>query len=63
VVIQFGDLDDGNLIRAALGTISRARGMAQLASDTGMSRVGPYTAFSAEGNPNQAVKPKLELAW
>ena len=32
------DPGDGSLIRVALGTIARARGMSQLARDTGISR-------------------------
>lgn len=45
------DPGDGSLIRAALNDISRARGMSQLARDTGISREGLYRALSAEGNP------------
>lgn len=45
------DPGDGSLIRAALGDIARARGMAQLARDTGLSREGLYKALSPEGNP------------
>jgi probable addiction module antidote protein len=45
------DPGDGSLIRAALGDIARARGMAQLARDTGMSREGLYKALSKDGNP------------
>jgi probable addiction module antidote protein len=45
------DPGDGSLIRVALGMIARARGMSQLARDTGISREGLYQALSAEGNP------------
>lgn len=45
------DPGDGSLIRAALGDIARARGMTQLAHDTGLTREGLYKALSAEGNP------------
>ncbi len=45
------DPGDGSLIRAALGDIARARGMAQLARDTGLTREGLYKALSPEGNP------------
>ena len=45
------DPGDGSLIRAALGDIARARGMSQLARDTGLTREGLYKALSAEGNP------------
>ena len=45
------DPGDGSLIRAALGDIGRARGMTQLARDTGLAREGLYKALSSEGNP------------
>lgn len=45
------DPGDGSLVRAALGDIARARGMSQLARDSGMSREGLYKALSMEGNP------------
>lgn len=45
------DPGDGSLIRAALGDIARARGMTQLAHDTGLTREGLYKALSTEGNP------------
>jgi len=46
------DPGDGSLIRAALSDIARARGMAQLARDTGLTREGLYKALSPEGNPH-----------
>jgi probable addiction module antidote protein len=45
------DPGDGSLVRAALGDIARAKGMAQLARDTGLAREGLYKALSADGNP------------
>lgn len=45
------DPGDGSLIRTALGDIARARGMTQLALDTGLTREGLYKALSTEGNP------------
>lgn len=45
------DPGDGSLVRSALGTIARAKGMSQLARDTGMAREGLYRALSPEGNP------------
>lgn len=56
------DPGDGSLIRAALGDISRARGMTQLARDTGLSRDGLYTALSSEGNPSFATILKVTHA-
>ena len=45
------DPGDGSLIRAALGDIARARGMSQLARETGLARESLYKALSPEGNP------------
>lgn len=56
------DPGDGSLIRAALGAIARARGMTQLARDTGMSRDGLYTALSSTGNPSFATILKVTHA-
>jgi probable addiction module antidote protein len=44
--------DDSAFIAKALGDIARARGMTQLAKDTGLSRDGLYKALSSEGNPS-----------
>jgi probable addiction module antidote protein len=56
------DPGDGSLIRAALSDISRARGMTQLAKDTGLSRDGLYSALSSEGNPSFATILKVTRA-
>lgn len=53
------DPGDGSLIRAALGDIARARGMSQLARDTGLAREGLYKALSAEGNPEFTTVMKV----
>jgi len=44
--------DDAGFIAAALGDIARARGMTQLAKDTGLGRESLYKALSGEGNPS-----------
>lgn len=44
--------DDAALLAAALGNIGRARGMAQLAKDTGLTREGLYKSLAADGNPS-----------
>lgn len=54
--------DDAAYIAAALGDIARARGMAQLAKDTGISREGLYKALSPEGNPSLATVLKVVKA-
>jgi probable addiction module antidote protein len=64
------DPGDGSLVRAALNDIARARGMSQLARDTGLTREGLYKALSASGNPEfstvfkviRALKIKLHAA-
>lgn len=53
------DPGDGSLIRRALGAIARARGMSQLARDTGLAREGLYKALSPEGNPEFATVMKV----
>lgn len=53
------DPGDGSLIRRALGSIARARGMSQLARDTGLAREGLYKALSPEGNPEFATVMKV----
>lgn len=51
--------DDPAFIAHALGVIARARGMTQLARDTGISREGLYRALSAEGNPEFSTIMKV----
>ncbi len=45
------EMGEPALIQEALGAIARARGMAQLAKDTGLTREGLYRSLSAQGNP------------
>jgi len=51
--------NDPRFIAKALGTIARARGMSQLARETGISREGLYKALSGEGNPEFATIMKV----
>lgn len=51
--------DDAAFIAKALGTIARAKGMAQLARDTGLGRESLYKALSGEGNPSFATILKV----
>ena len=51
--------DDAAFIAAALGDIARARGMTQLARDTGLGRESLYKALSGEGNPSFATILKV----
>lgn len=54
--------DDAAFIAKALGTIARARGMSQLARDTGMGRESLYKALSGAGNPSFATILKVARA-
>jgi probable addiction module antidote protein len=51
--------DDPALLAAALGDIARARGMVQLAKDTGLTREGLYKALSKDGNPSLGTVLKV----
>ena len=51
--------DDPAFIAHALGVIARARGMSQLARDTGLARENLYKALSSDGNPEFATILKV----
>ena len=46
---------DTSLFAAALGDIARAKGMSQLARETGLGRESLYKALSPSGNPEFAT--------
>lgn len=54
--------DDAAFVAAALGTIARARGMTQLARETGVGRESLYKALSGQGNPSFATVMKVAHA-
>ncbi len=54
--------DDAAFIAKALGTIARAKGMTQLAKETGLGRESLYKALSGEGNPSFATILKVTNA-
>ena len=54
--------DDAAFIAKALGTIARAKGMTQLARETGLGRESLYKALSGEGNPSFATILKVIAA-
>ena len=54
--------DDAAFIAAALGNIARAKGMSQLARDTGLGRESLYKALSGEGNPSFGTILKVARA-
>jgi probable addiction module antidote protein len=50
---------DANEIADALGVVARARGMSQLAEETGLSRQALYKALNSDGNPEFATVLKV----
>jgi probable addiction module antidote protein len=54
--------DDPAFIAAALGDIARARGMARLAKETGLTREGLYKSLAADGNPSLGTILKVMRA-
>ena len=53
---------DPAFIADSLGVVARARGMSQLARDTGLRRESLYKALPAEGNPEFATIMKVVRA-
>jgi len=54
--------NDPALFAHALGQVARAKGMTQLARETGFAREALYRALSAEGNPELATVMKVMKA-
>ena len=57
-------LEEGDpaLVAAALGDIARAKGMSEIARETGLGRESLYKALSPEGNPEFATVLKIVKA-
>lgn len=53
---------DATLVAAALGDIARARGMTEIARQTGLGRESLYKALSPEGNPEFSTILKVVRA-
>lgn len=49
------DIGDPAFIADALGVVARARGMSQIAKETGLGRESLYKALSPDGNPEFAT--------
>ena len=49
---QAFETNDAGYIAHALGVVARAKGMAQIAGQTGLSREQLYRSFSEHGNPS-----------
>jgi probable addiction module antidote protein len=61
--LQAGFKDgDPSLVVHALGNIARARGMTQIARETGLRRESLYKALSPDGNPEFATILKVVQA-
>ena len=59
----FAECDgDASFIAKALGDIARARGMSEIARDTGLGRESLYKALSADGNPQLETILKVAKA-
>jgi probable addiction module antidote protein len=54
--------DDASGIARALGDIARAKGMSEVARDSGLSRESLYKALSETGNPSFATVLKVARA-
>src|SRR5512136_1852650 len=50
---------DPKLIAAAMGDIARAKGISQIARETGLGRESLYKALSPEGNPEFSTVLKV----
>ena len=57
-------LEEGDraLVAAAMGDIARAKGITQIARETGLGRESLYKALSPEGNPEFATVLKVVRA-
>ena len=53
---------DPRMIAVALGDIAKARGMTQIAKETGLARENLYKALSADGNPEFSTVMKVITA-
>ena len=51
--------NDPALVTHALGVIARAKGMSQIARETGLGRESLYKALSSEGHPEFATVLKV----
>jgi probable addiction module antidote protein len=57
----FEDGDPG-FIAASIGHVAKAKGMSQIARETGLSRESLYRALSDEGNPELSTMTKVMQA-
>ena len=55
--------EDPRVLAAAVGDVARARGMSELARETGLAREALYHPLSADGNPELATLTKVLRAF
>ena len=53
------DPGDGSLIRSAILDIAKAKGMAEVAKESGLTREGLYKALGPAGNPKFGTITKI----
>lgn len=53
------DENDPALLAAALGDVARAKGMTEIARETGLGRESLYKALSSDGNPEFGTVQKV----
>jgi probable addiction module antidote protein len=53
------DEDDHAVLMFAIGDVARAKGMTQVARETGLGRESLYKSLSAQGNPEFATVQKV----
>jgi len=54
--------NDVPLLMAAIGDIARAKGMTNIARETGLGRESLYKSLCAEGNPSFATVQKVMMS-
>jgi probable addiction module antidote protein len=59
VLEDANETGDYSLLMDALGGVARARGMTEIARETGLSRESLYKALSEDGNPSFATVMKV----
>lgn len=53
------EYNDPILLQVALGNVAKARGMSQIAKETGLGRESLYKSLSKDGNPSYATILKV----
>ena len=59
VLTEAAETGDYTLLPDTLGAIARAKGMTEIARETGLSRESLYKALSEDGNPSFATVMKV----